>query len=493
MNYILVLLPYYILTVVILSSIYGYGKLFDKILNTNNFFKDFKNYYFFLGLSLVGSSLIIINYFIPITNSISLIIIILGLIIYIVLNLSKNKKNFNDLSFIFLISFVSVLISFFSGVNDDFDYHYKTIKYYNTLTVFDIIHTRQVSYNSHWLFLNNIFSLSFWLPSLFILGSLVYSIALFDLFKNSKKFFLEKNNYLGFYTLFVFIFLIGVMNNYKEFGTDLPGFILSLYIFIFILIVIQKKIFLNTNLLFLFILLSNFALMIKITNSLVYLLLIVLFIYINYRNIKPWFVLAIVPLMLWFSQNIIISNCLIWPISPLCFDTDAANYELYLIESFAKSNPDTNMDISKFQWIGLWLNDHLNKMVEIYAIFSLLLILPIIFFKLRGKQILFKNFFSDFDIKLKYIYVYILVAFIFSNLVWFFYSPAYRFGLFYNLNLILIFLIPYWLEIYKKNNNFVATYNQILIFIGFIFFLYSNINRLDWYFERYGNTWPLFN
>ena len=151
------------------------------------------------------------------------------------------------------------------------------------------------------------------------------------------------------------------------------------------------------------------------------------------------------------------------------------------------------MDISKFQWIGLWLNDHLDKMVEIYAIFSLLLILPIIYLKLRGKQILFKNFFSDFDIKLKYIYIYILFAFIFSNLVWFLYSPAYRFGLFYNLNLILIFLIPYWLEIYKKNINLVATYNKILIFIGFIFFLYSNINRLDWYFERYGNTWPLFN
>ena len=43
-------------------------------------------------------------------------------------------------------------------------------------------------------------------------------------------------------------------------------------------------------------------------------------------------------------------------------------------------------------------------MVEIYAIFSLLLILPVIYFKLIGKQILFKKFFSDFDIKLKYIY-----------------------------------------------------------------------------------------
>ena len=196
MNYIFISLIYFSSIFICLVSVIGYGKLFDKYLITNNLFHNFYNYFLFLGLISIGSLIIVLNYFIPVSDLLSLIVILTGAIIFFVINIFGRIKLSKEILNILIITTICFLISFFAGLNDDFDYHYQTIQYYKNGTVFDIIHTRQISYNSHWLFLNSIFSVSSFLPSIFILGSLIYSVALFDFYKNLKKFFLFNSNFL---------------------------------------------------------------------------------------------------------------------------------------------------------------------------------------------------------------------------------------------------------------------------------------------------------
>ena len=118
-------------------------------------------------------------------------------------------------------------------------------------------------------------------------------------------------------------------------------------------------------------------------------------------------------------QNYIISGCLIWPISTTCFSSvEAAIREIYLIKSFAKGDISTNMDISGFGWIKVWLNNHSSKIVETYIAFFVLLLIPFIYILFKDRNIL-KNLTI---IKNKYIsfnYLIFLTIIFISNLIWF--------------------------------------------------------------------------
>ena len=82
-------------------------------------------------------------------------------------------------------------------------------------------------------------------------------------------------------------------------------------------------------------------------------------------------------------QNYNISGCLIWPIEITCFaNNDKAIFESYLIESFAKGDINTTIDVGGFNWINIWFKNHITKLVEIYLLFILIFIFPIIYYYL---------------------------------------------------------------------------------------------------------------
>ena len=480
---------------IILVATLGYGKLINKFLPTNSNLDDFHNYFFILGLIFVGTFSIIFNLFFSINDIYSLIVILLGVLIYSYFSFTDSEKFVNKIYTLFFISLISFLFSFFAGINDDYGYHYTTINNFKNLNLFEIEHQSNISYNSHWLFLNSVFSLKSFKPSLFILTSLIYSITVFDLYKNFNKYLVNKFYFIAFYILFNLIFLIGVLNIYKDFGTDIPGVLISIYILVFCVSFIYKKgQNFNFNYIVVILLFSNFAIMVKLTNALIYLYLFILVFNLKFKNlINIKIIIVFIPLSLWILQNINISGCLIWPISSLCFyGTESAKLELYLIESFAKGSIDTNINVNGLSWINIWLTTHSNRLIEIYATFVIFLIIPILYYNFKYPKKVIYNLFSKSTIKnnLKFLYLYIIIFI--SNLIWFFYFPAYRFGIFYNLNFFIILLIPFWIKIYKIDPSYIKKCAIILLIIATIFFSYKNFNRYELYLIKYDNVWPPF-
>ena len=86
-------------------------------------------------------------------------------------------------------------------------------------------------------------------------------------------------------------------------------------------------------------------------------------------------------------------------------------------------------------------------------------------------------------------YIILVLSIFFSNIVWFLLAPAYRFGIFYNLSLIIFLILPLWLKLFLNNYTFTLKISRIIFLIVVIFFLTVNINKFNWYTERY-DIWP---
>lgn len=479
---------YPLATTVILLSILGYGRVINNFFYKDLFNYQFRNLILFQGLIFTGLFSIIINIFFPLKDIYSISVIIIGLFLYLI-NFSKiNLKD--EINFISIVVIFSSFLAIYAGVNDDFDYHLKIINNYKNYNLFEIIPGRQVSYNSFWLFLHSVFSINKYIASLFILGSLIFAITIYDLFFILKKSFKENEFIISAISFLILIFLLGVQNKLKDFGTDLPGAIISFYILLIIVNEFFYKKQLSINILIFLILLSSFVFVIKLTNVLI-LFFVILYIVkvnllsINLKNIYLPFLL----IFFWFFQNLIISGCLIWPIETTCFYNieDPAN-EFAIIESFAKGDMIGAMKTDNFEWIGIWFSAHSKKIFETYALFFLISISPLIInFFIKDKYFKNNNILEIYLYKFRY--YELLAVIIISNLVWFFNAPAYRFGLFYNSLLIIFVSIPFWLKIFSKNKEFIYKYFRFLIILIFIYFAYENIFKIKWYFDRY-EIWP---
>ena len=483
-----VIFPFLILT--FLMSIIGYGSLINNTIFKNEINLDLYNLTFIKGLICVGLICVFINFFISISNLISFIIIFVGLILFL-LSFVQNKSKKNKILFLIFVSLLSFFFAFYSGINDDFGYHYQTIKNYKSQNLFEIKHDRMISYNSHWLFLNSIYSISFFTSSIFILSSLLYSITIYDFIKLINSSIKNRYNYLVLLSFSSLIFCLGVLNKMKDFGTDVPGVIVCIYILIIIFYYIFETKNQITNKSFLFILLlCQFALLIKLTNALIFLFCIpILFKVIKQKlSYSTLLVLFLYPIP-WLFQNYIISGCLIWPISLTCFSgVDAAIREIYLIESFAKGDITTNMNVDGFGWINVWLSNHSLKILETYIVFFVILLIPFFYILLKEKNI--KNILKV--IRDKYInfnYLIFFVIIFICNLIWFLYTPAYRFGIFYNFLFIIFIVMPLWFFMLDHKYKFILRYSKFIVIFISIYFVYENLKKVNWYVKRY-DLWP---
>jgi|TARA_B100000929_G_scaffold259446_1_gene223211 hypothetical protein len=478
-------------------SITGFGKLFLKLSNLNvRLVSDFKNLEFIFGLIFVGFLGIIINFITNINDVITLCIILFGSFLYFLFFFkTKNKKK--EIYLILLIVLVSFFFAFYSLSNDDFSYHFKTILFFKNYDIFEIPHGRRTSYNSHWLLINAVYYLKSFPASVFCISALFYSLTLFDFYASFKRNYNDSSYLPTIYSFFVLIFMFGVLNLYKNYGTDFPGQIIILYIF---LIFFEKnKLIFNKNEFKVFIILvflSFFAFTIKISNGLIFFLLFFIFFQMK-RNIYLFFIClpCVIPILFWFIQNYLISSCLVWPLSFTCFDNIAqALQEIYIIEIFAKGDINANIHFHNFNWIPVWFENHFPKILETYAIYFVLLLSPPIFYKFLKLKIKSKlSFATDIDLYKLAIdnpyFIFSLIS-IFSSVIWFICTPAYRFGISYNLNFLIIFLIPLWHNIFLHKKLIFKKSVTILISISLVFFVYKNINKYHKYFDRYGTKWP---
>ena len=477
-------------------SISGFGKFFIKVCNLNNqYFDNYKNIEFIFGLIFVGLFSILINLITNLNDVISILIILLGIIFYVLFFFNNNNKK-DVINLIFIIILISTSFAFYALINDDFNYHFKTISNFKDFNTFEIDHGQRISYNSHWLLINAAYYLEYFPASIFCITSIFYSLTLCDLYKSIKRNHLLKNYISSGYSFFVLIFLVGVLNQYKEYGTDFPGQILLFY---FCLLYFENHhlIFKENNKVIIFILgiLSLFAFSIKISNGLIFLFLI--FIFFKFRKKIDFFLVFLcsaIPTLLWFLQNFIISKCVIWPISITCINNiDSAKYEMVLIERFAKGDITTKFEISGINWISMWFNNHSIKLLETYGLYFLIMLFPILFLYLRKKDYTYSLFSIGNNIFKSKSYISFFSIILISNLIWFMQAPAYRFGVFYNLNFIIIFLLFFWYNLIVINKTVFFKIIKILLFISLVFFAYNNITKYKNYIDRHGLIWPNLN
>ena len=97
-----------------------------------------------------------------------------------------------------------------------------------------------------------------------------------------------------------------------------------------------------------------------------------------------------------------------------------------------------------------------------------------------------KNFFYNFYISNKSFISFILIG----NIIWFIFIPAYRFGIFFNLSLVVFIIIPFWNEIIKSGKKFYFNSFKIIFSIAIIFFLIENTTKYSNYISRHGYIWP---
>ncbi len=474
-----------------LLSVIGYGLALNKILKIDADIFSLKNLVFIKGLFLIGIILSIINVFFPITNQLTIVVLIIGLLIYFFL--SKHFFTLKEIKFIFFVIIFVLFFAIYAGVNDDFDYHLELINNYKSKNLYEIEHSRRISYNSYWLFLNSVFTINYFSSTYFTLGSLLYALSIYDTYKLYSKSIKNRNLYLGISSLFVLIFLLGILNKYKEFGTDVPGFILSIYVlFVILYKSFDVKINYTNDYLLLLLILTCTAFVFKITNTLIFFYLFIILFNIEFKKIN--LIRLLIPLIIifvWFFQNINISGCLIWPIEITCFkNNELAINERDIIESFAKGDRITSNTVEGFSWIKIWFDSHFVKLIETYLVFILLLLFPVLFLFIKSKKI-YTNFYFIKFISKKY-FLFLGIIFI-CNFIWFFVTPAYRFGLFYNLSLIIFLFLPFWVILFKSFNINIKKYSNYILIIVLLYFITENIRKYNWYNKRYDSWPPIYN
>ena len=314
---------------------------------------------------------IIINFITNINDFITLSTIVFGLFIYFLFFIkTKNKKN--EIYSILLVVFIAFCFAFYSLLHDD-PYHFDTVILFKELNIFERTHGRATSYNSHWLFINAVYYLKSFPASVFCITALLYSLTLSDFFISLKRNYNNSNYLSAVYSFFCLVFLIGVINKFKDYGTDFPGQIIILFIFLIFFEkskeIIQKN---SIQIFFILISLAFFVTTIKLGNILIFALLFLLFLQIK-RKIKIIIIslFLALPFFLWLVQNYIISSCLIWPVSFTCFSNqEKAIWEMQLIQLFARSlDISTNKNMEPMLVLKRRKTPHVYDAIYFFLIF----------------------------------------------------------------------------------------------------------------------------
>jgi len=468
-------------------------------------FKDFYSIYFLIGFFISSICVLILIFFIPISDNVSILFHLSGIILLFSLNFNKINKKL--IKHIFYIIIIASFFSFYSLESDDFSYHLRSTLYFKEqIIINDLINKIEdgprVAYNSIWFIVNSLIAIKIFNTSFFFISSIFFASIVFDFYREIKK----NENYNQISTLYIFfalIFILSILGQYKNFGSDTPG---QLIIILLIFIFFKKFNFFqnfDNHYFFLILILMIFACMIKITNILILPLLFFIF----YKTVNKLYIIGIslvisIPFFLWIYTNYKISGCLFFPLEISCFhNIQKATYYNLAASAFAKSVLNENIPIeqseilmSNYGWIKYWINDHFKRIIEKIILFLLLLSFPLIFIKIKFyNKLKLINIFKLSGLKKFEIYNYYLFSIVslFQLTLWFFIFPSFRFGSSYILNFIIIFILPLWINFYKIDKNFYKKYKLTLLSVSIFYFTYNNIIKIFKYIERENYIWPI--
>ena len=502
----LILFLFYFL---ILYSIIGYGKILT-LFNSNYQASSFDG---LLGIALLILISYSTNIFFAHTFLHNSLIIFFGLLIFIydfIKNFSKRILEHRDVTIIFVIIFIAILM--YKNHDDFYYYHFS---YTLMLTNFDKIfglgnlgHGYRTP--SSIFYLNSLFYLPIIKYYLMNSGAAyILGFSNYIFFKNIKNLIKNNNfNHILFLSILSLVYINTIFTRIAEHGTDRSALILVFVMSVFYLESINfKKSELNYNNFNNFY--SKLALLFAIIISLKSFYIIYLIIFLLwFFQIKKFFKLnTLIGLIfknyytylfiLFFSFTIFTTfsntGCLIYPATFTCFDQFSWSIPLaqvdqmqswYELWSKAGASPTYRVDdpqtyVTKLNWVGNWVNMYFFTKVS-DNIFSIILISGIVFFLFSYNSLkVAKNTLNN---NYKLFYYLILILFF----EWFYNHPALRYGGYTLLALIFFIPISVYLSRFKFNPLILKKKIYFILLLTLLIFISRNVSRINKEFKQYG-------
>ncbi len=509
--------------------IYSYGFVLEKLLNINN------NYNYNLGekgiyaISFLLSISLIIHFFIPINYQVTIPIFLVGLLI-----LFWNIKSiFIEINFI-KIEFVLIIILllpfiFIKYFHDDFNYYH--LPYLNAVFSYKIIlglgnlNNILIYPQNAWLDFISLFKLPiFENNTSYVLNA---SIFFFFIIFNVEKFKQNNEKLLKIFNALLVILAFVLFSRLKDYGLEIiPQLILLLVTYFILEIYLNKEINIEKNIEKILIF-SMTAIFLRIGS--VSILPVVLIVLINFYkqtlNIVYNYKLILYCLTastIFFIKNIIISGCLIYPLSFTCIEESTLSWSIgkeipeinkNVLHSFSRGwmfyakektgskekfifNPNKMtmshkeyMNKNVFFWSKYWFKD--PDTIRILNLILISFFIIIIFLIFNYNRITFIKF-SKLSKKLT------LVLFLFLPQVVFWFligTPSMRLGGYAALiPIVLLFILIIICKTFTKDFEIKKSL-IVLISISSFYFLYKNIDRiLNDYDNKnfnFNQPWPL--
>ena len=502
----LILFLFYFL---ILYSIIGYGKILT-LFNSNYQASSFDG---LLGIALLILISYSTNIFFAHTFLHNSLIIFFGLLIFIynfIKNFSKRILEHRDVTIIFVIIFIAILM--YKNHDDFYYYHFS---YTLMLTNFDKIfglgnlgHGYRTA--SSIFYLNSLFYLPIIKYYLMNSGAAyILGFSNYIFFKNIRNLIKNNNfNHILFLSILSLVYINTIFTRIAEHGTDRSALILVFVMSVFYLESLNfKKSELNYNNFNNFY--SKLALLFAIIISLKSFYIIYLIIFLLwFFQIKKFFKLnTLIGLIfknyytylfiLFFSFTIFTTfsntGCLIYPATFTCFDQFSWSIPLaqvdqmqswYELWSKAGASPTYRVDdpqtyVTKLNWVGNWVNMYFFTKVS-DNIFSIILISGIVFFLFSYNSLkVAKNTLNN---NYKLFYYLILILFF----EWFYNHPALRYGGYTLLALIFFIPISVYLSRFKFNPLILKKKIYFILLLTLLIFISRNVSRINKEFKQYG-------
>ena len=450
------------------------------------------------GIIIISFISLLINFFFPLNILINTLVLILP--VFIIAKNLNHYLSYTFLRFLILNAIIVFLLLAKSNIYrpDAILYHLPYTGILNSQKIifglsnlhFRFAHVSIIQYFS--AFLNNII---FDIQGIVFASALIASAVIVNFLTYLIKYLKNRSfNFHFFFLFFVTIFIAYKMNRYGEYGNDAPAHFLFFFLISEIIKIIENK---ESHLKKNNFILSIFITLNKITMGFA---IFIPLIFINKKKLFSFFIIpknmfAIAFLSLWVLKNLIVSGCLIYPISNLCIqEFEWTNYDQVKIVSkktawskawpnFKNDNNLSHLEYSKnFNWLSTWLKTHLEKFMKIFLPYIVLLCLLsfILYFKFRNKKI------SENQYKKKYMFmIFIMIFFI---IIWFLKIPDYRYGYSYLVSLIAL-IFAYFCSINNNVNKNAKSFlfSFLIIFIA-IFIIKNSIrilNPKDQYFVEF--------
>lgn len=482
----------------IILNFYILGSFFTKKIIHHNIICKF-SFTSIFGAIFVSFISLIINFFLPLNQLIGNIFLILSLLIFLFFfRFEKDKINIIICSLVTSL-LVTILILYSNIYRPDAGlYHLPYIQLINEHKIllgsvnlhFRFGHVSILQYLSA-IYNNGVMPLEvIVLPPAIIVGLFFfYFLSFFD-----KKYQFDE--------IKIFVFLIAIyslysFNRFSNFGNDA---VTHLFFFLFCIGFIQisferKKIDEFGNLA----IISIFAFLQKVFMIFLPIICFVLFIKFFFKkdvfkNIKIIF--SLIFLLAWLIKNILISGCIIYPISLSCFDglnlvnSNSVKEIAVTSESWSKDWPnrkDTSVNMREyninFNWLSTWINNHFKiviiKFIPFLITIFFILIYSILFLKKKNFKIVNKSIIKKIKI--------LFIISVFLSIFWFLKFPIYRYGQSF---LAVLFICIFVLILLKYSDIFklkkIFTYLSVIVFAVVIT---KNFLRIK---ESYKlkNKWP---